>query len=144
MISLDWTFFLQAGIFLFLVVFLSKVLFKPVVQVLEAREQMHKGPAEQAAKLKKDVEELRSEVNLAIDGAKEQADSIRSELVSEARQEESKILAENRKKVEEYLGQSREEIRGEFETASKSLQGEADRIGAVLAEKLLTGQGGQG
>ncbi len=38
----DATIFIQMGIFLFLVVFLSKVLFKPILAVLEARDEMQR------------------------------------------------------------------------------------------------------
>jgi F-type H+-transporting ATPase subunit b len=137
LISPDKTFFIQMGIFLFLVIFLSKVLFKPILQVLEAREEMHLGPANEAGRLKEESATLKEEVGTAIAAAKEQADKLRNEALTEARKSEGELLAQSRQEAEQFLTASRTEIDKQIEAAAAQLQSDAARIGSALATKLL-------
>lgn len=140
----DLTTFIQLGIFLFLVVFLSKVLFKPVLQVLEAREQMHVGPKEEAARLKAEAETLREEVYSAISAAKGEAEKVRAESLDQARKSEGEILAQSRKDTEDFLTKTRADIAQQVDKAAQELRAEGDKIGATLVDKLIntTGKGG--
>ncbi len=145
LIKPDWTFFIQIGIFLFLVIFLSKVLFKPVIKVMDAREDMHKGPRAKAAELEKKVETLKEEVYGAIALAKEGAEKTRLDVLSGARETESRILEDNKKEVSEFLDKSRKDILAQVENASKELEKEGEKLGKVLADKLVaSGQKGEG
>lgn len=139
----DWTFFVQIGVFLFLLVFLSKVLFKPVMKVLEEREEMHKGPSAEAARLKEEVDDLKKEVYGAIALAKEEAEKTRGEVLSEARKTEAEILAMSKKETTEFLEKSRKEVLAQVQSAKKDLKSEGEKLGKVLADKLVA-SGGQG
>ena len=144
MISLDWTLWLQAGIFVFLVIFLSKVLFKPVFQVLEAREEMHKGPAKQASALKEEAAALQEEVRASLATAKQEVETFRNEILVGARQSESEILTASKAEANGFLADSRKEIDGQIQSASDQLRQEGDRIGSLLANKILTSAGQRG
>ena len=144
LIMIDWTLSLQIGIFLFLVIFLSNVLFKPVVKVLEVREEMHLGPNRQAKTLKEEVVSLNEQIGASIAEVRKQADVFRSETMSVARKTEGEILAESRNKADDFLKKSRGEMDAQVSEASAKLRAEGDRIGALLAQKVLSsaGQGG--
>jgi len=141
----DWTLFFQAGIFIFLIIFLSKVLFKPVVQVLEAREQMHLGPKAEAERLKAEAEQLKEVIGQAIEQAKAEADKHRNDAVTQARKLEEEILQAGRNESESLLKEARGSIAEEVRAASAALQSEAQNIGAIIAEKLVapSRQGGR-
>lgn len=143
MIDFNWTFFLQLGVFLFLIIFLSKVLFKPVLKVLEAREQMHVGPKEEARKLKEEVEALKEDVYGAIAEAKDEAEKIRNESLSQARQSEAEVLAKSKEQAQDFLEKTRGDLAGQVDKVAKELKKEGEKMGAVLADKLISsGQGG--
>jgi F-type H+-transporting ATPase subunit b len=133
----DETLFIQMGIFIFLVIFLAKVLFKPILQVLEAREEMHLGPAQEAKRLKGEAATLKEEVGAAIASAKEEADKLRNEALSDARKSEGEMLAASRQEAEQFLTTSRTDMEKQIEEAAGQLQSDAARIGSALATKLL-------
>ena len=145
MINLDWTFLVQWGIFIFLIIFLSKVLFKPVLSVLEAREEMAEGPNQRAKELKEEVASLKQEITEAISKAKAGADEIRNEAISSVRAKESELLSSSREETNQYLKEARTQIADQVGKAAQELRKDGDRIGSALAKKLMpsTGQGGK-
>jgi F-type H+-transporting ATPase subunit b len=150
--------FLLAQIINFLVLFgaLSVLLWKPLMQRLDARREMLRKQQEDAeviaqtrAEIEKEreqiLEEARAEANRLLADARGQAREILEQAIDDARQQAEQLLAQARRDAEEernlLLGQMREEIAALAIAAAHKLIGEAldERRQRALVDAFFSG-----
>lgn len=132
-ISVDITFAIQIVSFFILWAVLRRLLFAPMVDVLEKREERTRGSLEAASHIHADVEAMRADYQEHIRGARqksiEELEASRKLTIAEERT----ILGAARDQAAARLAVSRGEIGRQVEAARATL----DRDAAGLAQELV-------
>jgi F-type H+-transporting ATPase subunit b len=139
MIALDYivTVLVQIVAFLALWFFLSKILFKPFIALLEERENRSEGLKAAAASLTAEGERLRAEYESAIAKANEEGAAVKETILQEARQTRERLLAESRAQAVERMTAVREDIKKEMAKGRELALQETAVIARQMAEKVL-------
>lgn len=136
-IDIDGTFFLQAGIFLGLMVVLQPLLFKPWLQAHARREESISGSLARAKTLRTEADELGRRYDERLDAARDQALTLRSQLRREEEIAQARRLAETREQAGSELDETRRRIAQESDTARTALGSRVDDLADQIANKLL-------
>ena len=137
MIYVDWTLIYQIVLFVLLMVFLTKVLFNPMLKVFEAREKAHLAPEARAGELSDEARQARAEYERALSEARKTGESIRQELAKDAGEREGAILAEARNQADQTLSAAMEQIAESRRRLTEEVPKKADRLAMQLADHLL-------
>lgn len=137
MIDFVYTVLVQIVAFLALWFFLSKILFKPFIALLEERENRTEGLKAAAALLVAEGERLRAEYESAIAKANEEGAAVKETILQEARQTRERLLAESRAQAAERMTAVREDIKKEMAKGRELALQEAAVIARQMAEKIL-------
>ncbi|MGH7833143.1 MAG: ATP synthase F0 subunit B [Candidatus Binatia bacterium] len=137
MIAIDYSIFVQIGSFLVLWFLLSKLLFKPYLALLEAREKSTDGVKAETAALLKEGERLRAEYETTITRAREEGELAKKALQNEAVQARDRILAQARQEATAVVQAAHIEIERELQKGYQVAVEEAERIARQIAEKIL-------
>lgn len=138
MIELNATFFAQILNFLILVVILRAVAYKPIVNMLKAREDkiaesLDKADADRAAAeaaLKQNQEKLAA--------AQLKAQEIIDKAEKLAREEHDTSIQETKREIEQMKKAAQEEIQRERARAVEQLKGEVVALSMAAAGKIIT------
>ncbi|MCB1154396.1 ATP synthase F0 subunit B [bacterium] len=138
MISLDWTLLYQTALFLVLMVFMGKVLFKPMLAVMDAREKAHAEPARRARELTEKANTAQARYEEIMSSAWDKSQKIRNELASGASDKERLIVSEAHKQSEQTISAARAQIEkardGFLKDAAKFAEDLSDQLTATLLE----------
>ncbi len=137
MIELDYSLFIQIGLFLLLWVFLSRFVFRPFLRMLEQREQRTDGTLNDAQNLAEEAEQLKASYEQAIAKATEEGNAIKESIRHEAAQTREQLLAQARQETAHFLQTARTEIQVELEKGRATAVIEAEAIAQQMAEKIL-------
>ena len=137
MIKLDISILYIVGLFLLLVLILSRYFFKPLLKILEERRAMVVGPREEAQQSLKEVEELTQQRESALASTTAESKRLKDERVQEGRQEGDKIIASTRTEAERLLSSAEKEIKGMVQEVEKDLEGMSGNFAHKIAESLL-------
>ncbi len=137
MINLNATLIIQLVNFLLLMFLLNRILFRPMLRILEERHQRTEGRRKQAEQIDAEAEAIWAQYTQRIQEAKAEADRIRSEIIRKAEAERQRLLADAAAESESRLNQIRAKIRAEADEARKALEAEARALAAGVAERLL-------
>lgn len=137
MIDFVYTVLVQIVAFLALWFFLSKILFKPFIALLEERENRTEGLKAAAASLVVEGERLRAEYESAIAKANEEGAAVKETILQEARQTRERLLAESRAQAVDRMSAVREDIKKEMAKGRELALQEAAVIARQMAEKIL-------
>ncbi|MGH7829798.1 MAG: ATP synthase F0 subunit B [Candidatus Binatia bacterium] len=137
MIALDYTIIVQIVSFLLLWFFLSRLLFRPFLRLLEEREQRTEGARAEAALLREEAERLRAEYEEQVMRAKDEGASIKEALRHEAAKARERLLGEARETASRRLEAMRAEMQRELQRGRELGAREADAVGAQMVEKIL-------
>ena len=137
MININSTLFIQVVIFISLMFILNKILFQPVLALLQARRNKIEGDQSKARELQTEAEEARIRFDEGLAGGRLRA-AEEKERVRDAGLEEAKCLvSQAHHAADEELPRRKGEIeieRRRVEAELKRMQGE---IARQIAEKLL-------
>lgn len=136
-IELDITFFIQMGLFLFLVYILNILLYKPVLKVMEERSKKLSDLDSDAVSAEKKVEEKLAEYRAKLEAAREEGNAARGELKKEGLDKEATILEEAHKVARESITEAKERISKEKNAALESLRGMVDDMGRTITDKVI-------
>jgi F-type H+-transporting ATPase subunit b len=137
MISIDWTLFYQMALFIALMIFLGKFLFKPMTAVFDAREKAHLGPAAKAEELAELAEKASENYKDLMSQARKKGEQIRNEFLGDAQKHEREIVAGAQAKSEETIEAARQEIEAARTRLAGELPGQAQNLATQLTKKLL-------
>lgn len=137
MINLDWTLILQFVNFLVLLIILNKLLYRPLLGILEQRRETIDGSHEKAASLQGEIEEKMARYQAQLSDAKAAASAERSKLKQAAVSEETKIMGEAQQKASVRLQAIKDQVAAEATEAGKTLKAEAKDLAGQIATKVL-------
>jgi F-type H+-transporting ATPase subunit b len=137
LIEINFTFLIQAVNFFVLIFLLNVVLYKPILKVLEERDERVAGQQAEAKKIMEEGQALLSEYNQKLYNAKVEAMNAKNAARSQASEEAGRIIEEARKKAEDIVAEVQRQISVEIERAKKELEPDLVSMAATIAEKVL-------
>jgi F-type H+-transporting ATPase subunit b len=136
-VDIDNTIFLQALLFLFLLVVLNFVLFKPWLEIKERRAKRIGGALKDAVELRERAGNREAEYATRLHLAREEALVIRSQRRHEADEQEAKIVADARHEAAEALEARKQVLTREVEQARTELGDRVDSLARDITSRIL-------
>lgn len=137
MLNIDGTLILQIANFLFLLVVLNIILYKPIRGILAKRDKEMTSRQNIIDDYQGRVEEHEREIETGKISARKEGYQEKESLKSQGQDEEKGILAEAGAAVESKLKAAKEEIEEKMADARKTLESEIAGFSNELAEKIL-------
>ena len=137
MITINFTLLVQLANFLILLVVLNFLLFKPVLKILDERENVVKESAELKEKLGKLTEKNIEEYESKLLNAKQEAMGIRAAERSEALAGFKRTIQDAKLAGTEELEAARSQIAAQAENSRKTLMDDARTLAGGIAETLV-------
>jgi len=122
------------GIILFV---LSKLLFKPIMEMLEKRKKTIAEGIALTQSLKEEEEKLLQKREKLLAEARTDAREIIEEAKKQAKDEVQSIIDVARREADEIIEKGKREVASERETMQKGVEREAIELAEVMASKLL-------
>jgi len=136
-LDLDPTFLIQLVVFVLVFLLLKRLLFKPVLALIEERR-------ERTVKMQEEAERLRSEAEKNLRRSDQKLAEARAASLDEAERvrlavwnAEQEMLARSRQEAGALVEKSRQEMAKEVERLRTELLGEVETFGRSIASKLL-------
>ncbi len=123
--------------FLILFFVLSKFAWKPLLTLLESRENTIKSSLEDAEKAKQELERLNTESEAIISEARSEAQSIRVEAKSAAEKIKADILAQAGEDAKKLWDETEKQIQVEKDKAISEIRQEVVGLTITVAEKVI-------
>lgn len=137
MIELNLAFVIQLVNFGILVLVLNIFLYKPIRKVLAERRQVIDGAREKASSVDSEVQEKMAQYEARLRDARNEAATRRGEALKQAQAEETSILEKARKEAAESLGSIRDRVAKEAADARILLKQQAETLSGDICEKIL-------
>ncbi len=137
MISINFTLIIQVINFIFLMWFLNKFLFKPVLKMLDERNNKITGDFETAEKINKTVDEGLEKLEEEIKNARLESNKIKNEIKDEGSKAALEKLEQAKGKANEYLDKFQKELEANKKEVKKVLEKEIDTIAKSISSMLL-------
>lgn len=138
MLSLEpWTIFWTVVNVLVLFVALRHFLIKPVMGVIEQRNEMIRQQFDAAQKTQDEANKMKTDYEQQLDTAKEQAADIIAAARVRSEKEHNKAIADTEAERVKMLAQAREDIEKEQANAKKELQSQIMDIAMLAAKKII-------
>jgi len=136
-ININNSLFIQAGLFIILMLILNKILFQPVLRFLEERRAKIQGDEEEANRLHEEAEHRRLQFEEGLNKGRLQALEEKGRIQNAGAQEGSLMLGKIQKEIEEEIPK----IKAQIEVESKQVLAELERgrgdMAKEIAEKIL-------
>lgn len=138
MLSLNpWTLLFTVCNALILFIGLKVFLFKPVMKIIQAREEMIEAQFESASKSQSEAEQMRIDYQEKLHTAQETAEEIITKAKERADQEHKRMIEETRCESEAMLMKAKADIQTEQEKAKLEVQVEVARLAMNAARKIM-------
>jgi len=137
LIEINFTILIQAANFFLLIVILNKILYKPILKILDERDQRIDGQQQQAKKIVEDGQALLVDYNQKLYNAKVDAMNIKNAARNAAAEQANGIIDESRKKAEDIISQMQQQMEKEMAQAKKELEPELSVMAATIAQQIL-------
>lgn len=137
MINLNYTLLIQMVGFIILVILMNKILFKPILKVIDERRGGIDGALKDANSLVQKAEGLMEEYNRKVLEARQRAVQLISEGRLSATDDQKRAVAQAREEADIALQELRKRIEEERGIASKSLERFAQAFSIVIVERIL-------
>ena len=137
MISLDWTLILQFINFFVLLFFLNKLLYRPLVAIMNERREKIESGNSRAREIEAEVDEKMQRYQEQLSSAKSDAAQERAELRKAGHQQEAEITGEAQQKAVTRIKDIREQVGKEATEAGQVLNTEAKALAGQIAAKVL-------
>jgi F-type H+-transporting ATPase subunit b len=136
-VDIDGTFFIQAGIFIGLVVVLHPLLFKPWLQARSRRAEAIEGAVRKAETLREQAVTMVGDYDQRIARAREQANEVRAVAHRDEDGKSSAKLAEVRESISAETDAARASIAAQAQVARTQLGDKVEELAQSIATKLL-------
>lgn len=124
--------------FLVIIVVLQKLLYKPILTMLEKRKREIAEGVALTAKLKDEEEKLREKQEKALAKAREDAMEIIEDAKKQAKEVEKELVAEAHTQAAAIIARAKVEAEETHKSAKKAIAGEAIDLAVVMAKRLLS------
>ena len=116
---------------------LEKVLYEPVLKVMDAREERIKAGLEEGKNARKALDESKAQLAAELTEKSGEARQFISEARAEAEKAKGEALSNAHTEAEELHKQVRERVSAEEAAAVSSVEGDMPELVAILSNKLL-------
>jgi F-type H+-transporting ATPase subunit b len=123
--------------FLAMVAALNKLLFGPLLRVMDARQAKVSGNQSAAVKATHDLAAMKSTYLEKLEAARKQAGQEKEALRKSAESEEEKIIRAARERAGDLVADLREKIAAEFQGARAELVSQSQNMGRRIAARIL-------
>lgn len=137
MIDINGTLFWQLGNFLVLLIALNFILFKPIRQVMQEREQGISSALGDAKAAQERMQTIMERYNASLAEAKQKALTTYNTIYQQGLDAQRDMIAAERTKAGEMLDKARGEITAASAAAQADLKKEAERLSQDITAKLL-------
>ena len=137
LIDIDLTVVIQFIIFLVLLILLSKLVFKPFLEIMKERSENIEGARDKATVLDSEADEKFASYEEQIKTARKEAAAVRGKFREEGEVKANEILNGARAKTEAKITAARKKTQQSVTTAQAALQQQADEVAKSIATKLL-------
>ena len=137
LIDIDGTVVIQFIIFLVLMLLLSKLVFRPFLQIQKERNENIGGAREKATTLDAEADKKLADYDEQIMKARKAAANVRGEFRDQGEVRANEILSEARAKTDAKIEVARKKTAKSVEAASVALREQADLLAKSIASKLL-------
>jgi F-type H+-transporting ATPase subunit b len=137
MLELNSTLLIQIVAYCVLLYLLNRLLYRPVMKVLEERKARTEGTIKDAADIEKEVEKGLRAYKERLKAETIKSQEARSAIKNQAHEQEKEILDRARKDALAEIGRMKAELEKTKGSALKTLKKEAKRLSTTIAEKVL-------
>ena len=137
MISLDISILYQIVIFLVLWLILSKVLFRPYLDLLDERERRTGGTRHDTIDLEQAGARLKAEYEDKISQARSAGSAAKDAIIQEGRQERERLLQQAREAAARTLESARRDVQSQLERERDLAAAEVAGVAQDMVSKLL-------
>ncbi len=136
-ISLDKSLLVQGINFLFLLVILWKILYKPLVAKMDERTAAIKKSLEEAQRARAEAQRQQEENAARLREAYSEAQAIRDAALKEAADEQRKLVGAARVEAQRLVDSARAQLESDVRRARDELRREVADLATSVAEKLI-------
>lgn len=136
-ITPNQTVIIQIVTFLILMFILNRVLFRPMLALLEERKQRTEGRRAQADQAQTDAKTMWEDYQAKLAAARSEAEAVRVELVKEGEAERQRITDAAMKEAEKTVSDLKAQVQQQGAAAKGALATEVDALSKMMAEKIL-------
>ncbi len=115
----------------------NALLFKPIFQVLDAREERTTGTRKRAERVMQSAEETLADYERAVREVRAESEQVRKREAAAAREENSAVVGEARAESERHLERARTELAAELEQSRQILSSKAQGLADEAASRVL-------
>ncbi|HEY7321765.1 MAG TPA: ATP synthase F0 subunit B [Candidatus Binatia bacterium] len=137
MISLDYSIIYQIVLFVILWLILSKLLFRPYLDLLEERERQTVGTQHDSTDLEHEGARLRTQYEEQIARAQAAGYTDKEAILQEARQQRERVLNQAREEAMRMLEEVRQEVAMQLQQERQFAAAEVRTIAQEMANKVL-------
>jgi F-type H+-transporting ATPase subunit b len=137
MIEINYTLIIQVINFFVLLWILNRILYKPILKILEERGRKTAGAMKDAEEMESDAAEMLQNYERGLREAKVKAHEERDRIRIQGIEREREILDEARKNALESINKFRSKIEDESKEALDSLTKESQDLSSEIVEKIL-------
>ncbi len=137
MISLDWTLILQFLNFIVLLFIMNKLLYRPLLDIMNRRRDKVEGSKARARELEGEVDEKMQRYQQQLSAAKSDAAQERAALRKAGHQQETEITGAAQQNAATRIKGIREQVGKEAAEAGQILNNEAKALAGQIATKVL-------
>ncbi|MBQ6998616.1 MAG: F0F1 ATP synthase subunit B [Clostridia bacterium] len=137
-VSIDvWTIIMQWGNLLILLWLIKKFLFKPVMSILEARENEIKNMYDEAEEARSTADELKTQYTAKLNNARDEADEIVKTAVKTAKNTSDEIISDAQDKATALIERANEKIEVERKSAINQAKNDLSDMALTIAGKVI-------
>lgn len=133
----DWTVGIQLANYIFLIIALNFLLYRPIRKILQERRQKVKGYEAAIEGSGRSLQEKEDAFAKAVKDARAQGLKQKEGLVGQAEEEERRMIESINAKAQSELSEIRAKIAGDAESARRSLQGQIEGFANDIVKKIL-------
>ena len=137
MIKLDWSLVVASAVFILTWFSLSRLLLRPLMQVLEERRDRTSGVFDHAEEYEANFQALVETYDRKIKEGKQVGFKLAEKLRNEALSERQEKIQSARDEADSMLNLAKEEIQMELESARQQLRHESEEVARVISDRVL-------
>lgn len=137
MVSLDYSLGIQIINFIVLIFILNRLLYKPLLGMLDKRKQQFAESEAEIKRLQETVEQKMAAYEEKLHQVKATAIEQKNEIIRQGAEEAKGIVDGARSEVPGLMEQFQARIAKEIDAAKRTLAGQSQRLSVEIAEKVL-------
>ena len=137
MITPDWTIIASAIVFLFTLWVLNRILFQPLLRILDDRDARTVKMKEKAGRTIEQESALFQNYSEKLKAEKQGGYQRVEKIRKEALLERQSLIDDARRKSDKVLAEAKEQIEGEVQAVKKTLQENAKEMAQIITARVL-------